>query len=71
MQADPPAENLNALQQWADKLACPACSGALRVTEATVTCINCAHIYPIVDGIPVLIAERAEKSDDENDPSPA
>jgi uncharacterized protein YbaR (Trm112 family) len=44
-----------------DQLACPACLGALRVDQARLVCAVCGRAYPIVDGIPVLIAERAER----------
>jgi hypothetical protein len=43
------------------QLACPVCLGALRLGEAHLVCAACARVYPIVDGIPVLIAGRAEK----------
>ena len=43
-----------------DQLACPACLGSLRLDEAHLVCEACGYGYPIVDGIPVLIAERAE-----------
>jgi uncharacterized protein len=69
MQDDPEQTNLKALNQWADKLACPACLKALRLSEAAVTCTSCGRIYPVVDGIPVLISDRAKKPDDENAPS--
>jgi uncharacterized protein YbaR (Trm112 family) len=55
--------NLPALEQWADALVCPACLGALRVEESRVVCAGCGRIYPVVDGIPVLIAERATKGE--------
>jgi uncharacterized protein YbaR (Trm112 family) len=42
------------------QLACPACLGGLRLEEARLVCAGCGRAYPIVDGIPVLIAERAE-----------
>ncbi len=42
------------------QLACPACHDDLRLEEARLVCIACGRAYPIVDGIPVLIAERAE-----------
>jgi uncharacterized protein YbaR (Trm112 family) len=42
------------------ELACPACRGALRLEEARVVCTGCERSYPVVDGIPVLIVERAE-----------
>jgi uncharacterized protein YbaR (Trm112 family) len=40
------------------QLACPACLGALRFEDARLTCSECSCVYPIVDGIPALIAER-------------
>jgi uncharacterized protein YbaR (Trm112 family) len=44
-------------------LACPACFGSLRLDGAHLKCAACRRAYPIVDGIPVLIAERAETSE--------
>jgi uncharacterized protein YbaR (Trm112 family) len=41
-------------------LACPACFGSLRLDGAHLRCQSCRRAYPIVDGIPVLIADRAE-----------
>ena len=38
------------------QLACPACLGALRLEEARLVCAICGRAYPIVDGIPALIA---------------
>jgi uncharacterized protein YbaR (Trm112 family) len=42
-----------------NQLACPVCLGALHLDEARLVCVDCGRSYPIVDGIPVLIAERA------------
>ena len=47
------------------RLACPACLGDLRseasdLAETRLVCAMCGRGYPIVDGIPVLIAERAK-----------
>ena len=42
------------------QLACPACFGDLRREDAHLVCAGCRRAYPIVDGIPVLIVERAE-----------
>ena len=39
-------------------LACPACRADLRLEPAHLICIGCGRAYPIVDGIPALIAER-------------
>ena len=45
------------------QLACPACHGDLRLEssnldETRLVCAMCGRDYPIVDGIPVLIAGR-------------
>jgi uncharacterized protein YbaR (Trm112 family) len=42
---------------------CPACWGELRgkseLGAETLRCVACGRRYPVVDGIPVLIVERA------------
>jgi uncharacterized protein len=45
-----------------DLLACPACQGVLSLQNQRLVCAACGRSYPIVDGIPVLIAERAEST---------
>ncbi len=40
-------------------LACPVCHAALVLTPITIDCTACHRRYPIVDGLPVLIASRA------------
>jgi uncharacterized protein YbaR (Trm112 family) len=40
-------------------LACPACLGSLCAEESSLLCTVCGRAYPVVDGIPVLITERA------------
>jgi hypothetical protein len=44
------------------QLACPACHAGLRLDQAQLICAGCGRCYPIQDGIPVLIAERASSS---------
>jgi uncharacterized protein len=41
-------------------IVCPACHGRLMLIEGAVVCDECARRYPLVDGIPVLLIERAE-----------
>jgi hypothetical protein len=41
-----------------DQLACPSCLGELRLDGERLVCAGCGRGFPIVDGIPVLIAER-------------
>jgi len=50
------------LQLIPDQLACPACLGDLRLDGERLVCAGCGRGYPIVDGIPVLIAERASQA---------
>jgi uncharacterized protein len=53
------------------QLACPACRGDLRAetAPASLICRACGRAYPIVDGIPVLIVERAESSSEGEKPA--
>jgi uncharacterized protein YbaR (Trm112 family) len=44
----------------AAQLACPVCLGNLRARPERLACASCGRIYPIVDGIPVLIAAPAD-----------
>jgi hypothetical protein len=44
------------------ELACPACLNDLCLEDACLVCVTCDRAYPIVDGIPVLIVERAERA---------
>ncbi|MEW5993111.1 MAG: Trm112 family protein [Candidatus Zixiibacteriota bacterium] len=46
-----------------EKLACPACKGKLeyREQEARLICDACRLAYRIVDNIPVLLPDEAEK----------
>jgi uncharacterized protein len=48
------------------QLACPACAGDLRLDDAHLRCVACGRAYPIIDGIPVLIVERAESPNAES-----
>lgn len=50
------------LELWADDLACPVCFAALQFSASTVVCSGCGRSYPVVDGIPVLIPQRAAPS---------
>lgn len=41
-------------------LACPVCHGKLIVEGAQIHCIQCQRRYPVEDGIPILLADRAQ-----------
>lgn len=40
-------------------LVCPVCYTSLLLDAAGIRCTGCARRYPIVDGLPVLLAARA------------
>lgn len=42
-------------------LVCPACRGSLMLKdhEEGLCCLACAKVYPVRDGIPVMLAEEA------------
>lgn len=46
-------------------LACPACKNPIRLneTETELICDHCRTAYPIEDGIPVLLIDRARPLD--------
>jgi len=59
MAPDSPTAQVKVIAGWAVDLACPACHQPLRFEETHIVCTGCERAYPIVDGIPVLIPERA------------
>jgi uncharacterized protein YbaR (Trm112 family) len=61
MPADP-ASNLAFDASILSQLACPICLVELRHEENCLHCVGCGRAYPIIDGIPVLIADRAAPS---------
>jgi hypothetical protein len=44
-------------------LACPACKADISYDEKTDTirCTRCARIYPIKDGIPIMLVEESKQ----------
>jgi hypothetical protein len=47
-----------------DLLRCPACRGVVRPHdhEQGLLCASCGRLYPIVDGIPVMLVDEARLS---------
>jgi len=45
-----------------DILACPACRGDMKSGAAAdfLYCLSCSRRYPVKNGIPILIIEKAE-----------
>jgi uncharacterized protein YbaR (Trm112 family) len=42
-------------------LTCPGCGSALREKDGGLQCTECKNLYPVEDGIPVLLVDRAKK----------
>ncbi len=44
-----------------EMLACPVCGGEVRPTATAdgVECVRCGRVYPIRNGIPVMLVEEA------------
>jgi uncharacterized protein YbaR (Trm112 family) len=40
-------------------LVCPACRAEVREEPAGLACLGCGRVYPIRDGIPVMLPEEA------------
>lgn len=50
------------MEQWVREiLRCPACKGHLQDDPRGLMCATCHLLYPIVDGIPVLLAVEAQQ----------
>lgn len=60
-------------QDLLDLLACPVCRVSVRLTQdgSGLACPSCHRIYPIRDGIPVMLPDEATQEDaDGNTPAP-
>jgi len=40
-------------------LVCPACRDALAEVERGLRCASCGRVYPVRDGIPILLVDDA------------
>jgi glycosyltransferase involved in cell wall biosynthesis/SAM-dependent methyltransferase/uncharacterized protein YbaR (Trm112 family) len=49
----------------AEVLICPACNGSLVVAAGEIVCSSCGSVYPVVDGIPLMIPDASHASHDE------
>ena len=58
---DKSAQTATLSQALLEQFACPVCFGALSLVEGggQIRCMGCGRGYPVIEGIPVLIAERA------------
>jgi len=47
-------------------IVCPACKGTLQTNENQqgLTCMSCGLVYPVKNGIPVMLADEVKKAGD-------
>ena len=48
------------IDEFIDILACPDCGGTVRREGDHLSCDSCGRIFPIVNGIPVMLADGGE-----------
>lgn len=61
-------KNMTELEELIKLLACPKCKGELKINDAAdgVICEQDALLFPIKNGIPVMLADQAVRLDQEN-----
>jgi hypothetical protein len=47
------------LDRISELIACPACHQPLAATGNALRCTACGRLYPIEDGLPILLIDRA------------
>jgi uncharacterized protein YbaR (Trm112 family) len=47
-------------------LACPSCKGDVKLEGDKIACTSCGRRYPIRDGVPIMLVEEAEFSEDKD-----
>ena len=52
-------QSVERIREVLEIIVCPACHGRLELTEGRIRCVECRKSYPIEDGIPVLLVDRA------------
>ena len=53
-----------------DILICPVCKSRVRQQDESICCTGCGRVYPIRDGIPVMLASEAVLPDAGKETSP-
>ncbi len=46
-------------------LACPVCKQSLDLRSEKLVCVKCLKMYPVRDGIPVMLVDEAESIEKE------
>ena len=59
MEPTPGAAMRRLTQQDLKHLVCPVCFGPLQLESDAIACNDCGHRFPVVDGLAVLMPDRA------------
>ena len=58
-----PDEPQSISRELLEILACPVCKTRLTLTSSSLTCESCSRVYPIRNGIPILLEQEATRAD--------
>jgi len=50
-------------QELLSILACPACKAQVSLENEKIICRGCGLIYPIKEGVPIMLIEEAKKNE--------
>jgi len=50
-------------KELAEILVCPKCKGAVIIKEKKIICKKCKKYYPIENNVPVMLEEKAKKTE--------
>lgn len=48
-------------------LSCPACKADVELKESKLVCVKCKRVYPIKDGIPIMLVEESKIEEGEKE----
>ena len=55
------SKKVDADPYWSQNLVCPACKGAIRITDSFMQCESCNNNYPVVDGVPCFVCSDLDE----------
>ena len=59
------SEETQACEKLLDLLRCPACEDRpkVEIADGGVRCVKCGRVYPIEDGVPIMLVERSTQGE--------
>jgi len=59
---------MNITEEFVDMMICPACKGKVKLKpdNSGIKCVECRRVYPVEDGIPAMLVDKATLEDEES-----